>query len=87
MEVTEQVNAHKVALLESDVLELVGQVDKIYATRGKKIVFFDLNKEKPAREELVKALCPNGKLRAPALREGKTLIVGFDQETYARLFT
>ncbi len=87
MEVTEQVNARKVALLESDVLKLVGQVDKIYATRGKKVVVFDLKKEKPAREELVKVLCPNGKLRAPALRKGKTLIVGFDQETYARLFT
>ena len=53
---------------------------------GKKVVYFDLKKEKPGTEALVKAVCRNGKLRAPALRAGKTLIVGFDQETYTRLF-
>lgn len=86
MEVKEQVNARKVALPESEVLDLTRQVDKIYATIGKKVVFYDLRKEPPSREALVKALCPNGKLRAPALRSGKTLIVGFDQDTYAQLF-
>ena len=30
-------------------------------------------------------LGPTGNLRAPTLRKGKTLIVGFDAETYAEL--
>jgi arsenate reductase-like glutaredoxin family protein len=67
-------------------MALVKQVDKIYATAGKKIVFFDLKTEKPRKAELFKAICRNGKLRAPALRKGKTLLVGFDEDTYARVF-
>jgi hypothetical protein len=31
-------------------------------------------------------LGPTGNLRAPTLRRGRTLIVGFDEATYARLF-
>ncbi len=65
---------------------MVRQVDKIYASAGKRVVFFDLKKENPARAELIKAVCRNGKLRAPALRKGKTLLVGFDEETYGRVF-
>ena len=30
-------------------------------------------------------LGPTGNLRAPTLRVGRTLIVGFDQETYRRV--
>ena len=74
------------AVPEQDVLDLVKKVDRIYASVGKKVVFFDLKKEKPAKEELFKAVCRNGKLRAPALRKGRTLIVGFDEETYTQVF-
>ncbi len=74
------------AVPEQEVLDLVKQVDRIYASVGKKVVFFDLKKEKPGKEELFKAVCRNGKLRAPALRKGRTLIVGFDEETYTQVF-
>ena len=30
-------------------------------------------------------LGPTGNLRAPTLRKGRTLIVGFDEATYAKL--
>ena len=80
-------NARKVAVPEVEVLDLMNQVDKIYACVGKKVVFFDLKKQKPGSEELLKAVCRNGKLRAPALRKGKTLIVGFDEATYRRVFS
>ena len=71
---------------EDEVLDLVKQVHTIYAIVGKKMVTFDLKKRTPSKAELFKAVCRNGKLRAPALRNGKTLIVGFDEETYTRLF-
>ncbi len=74
------------ALLEEEVLNLVKKVDRIYASAGRKVVFFDLKKEKPESEALFKAICRNGKLRAPALRKGKTLIVGFHEETYSHVF-
>ena len=74
------------ALLEDEVFNLVKKVDRVYASVGKKVVFFDLKKGKPDREALFKAICRNGKLRAPALRKGMTLIVGFHQETYSHVF-
>ena len=79
-------NARKVAVPELAILDLVKQVNKIYASIGKKVIFFDLKQKQPDRDELFKAICRNGKLRAPALRMGKILIVGFDEETYGRLF-
>ena len=72
---------------ELEVLDLVKQVDKIYACVGKKVVFFDLKKEKLGQDELFKAVCHNGKLRAPTLRKGRTMIVGFDEATYSRVFS
>ena len=74
------------AVPEDEVLGLVKQVNRIYASVGKRVVTFDLKKEKPSNAEIFKAVCRNGKLRAPALRKGKTLIVGFNEETYSKLF-
>ncbi len=79
-------NARKVAVRAAEVLDLINQVDQIYACVGKKVVFFDLRKQKPGPDDLLKAICRNGKLRAPALRQGRTLIVGFDEPTYTRVF-
>ena len=62
-------------------------VDKLYAAKGKKLVYVDLKKESPTKEELKKlVLGPTGNLRAPTLRKGKTLMVGFHAETYEKLF-
>ncbi len=35
---------------------------------------------------LAHMLGPTGNLRAPAIRRGKTLLVGFNEEAYASLF-
>jgi hypothetical protein len=49
-------------------------------------VHLDLKKQRPDDEALAKVLLgPTGNLRAPTLRVGKTLIVGFDAEMYRRL--
>jgi hypothetical protein len=49
-------------------------------------VHLDLTREKPPRTELLGLLLgPTGNLRAPTLRKGRTLIVGFDEPTYTRL--
>lgn len=40
-----------------------------------------------APAEAVQAMLgPTGNLRAPCIRRGKTVVVGFDEETYERLF-
>lgn len=74
-------------LPEKEVLKLIKTVDKIYACVGKKVVFFDLNVKESSHENLLKAICRNGKLRAPAIRKGKTLLVGFDDAIYTQVLT
>ena len=57
------------------------------AKRGS-IVHFDRRKAKPGKDELLAAMLgPTGNLRAPVMQLGKTLIVGFDEETYRKLVT
>lgn len=58
-------------------------VDEIYVAKGKQIVHLNLKRDKPERDTLKKLLLgPTGNLRAPTLRVGKTLIVGFNPEMY-----
>lgn len=64
-------------------LRLVKDVDEIYVAKGTKIIHLDLAREKPDRATLLGLLLgPSGNLRAPTLRRGRTLLVGFDEPTY-----
>ncbi len=46
----------------------------------------NLKKERPDSDTLTALLFgPTGNLRAPTLRKGRTLIVGFDEATYRKL--
>jgi hypothetical protein len=81
-------DAKKERLAERDVLALVKDVDEIWASKGTKVVHLDLARNAPSRAELLGVLLgPSGNLRAPTLRRGRTLIVGFDEATYAKLFS
>jgi len=61
-------------------------VDEIYAAKGKRVVHVDLRKARPERAELLDLLLgPTGNLRAPTIRKGRTLLVGFDEETYKKV--
>lgn len=52
--------------------------------RGKKIVDVDLKKNRPDDDELTKLMLgPTGNLRAPTLKIGKTVLVGFSADVYA----
>lgn len=74
-------------LKEKEALALTREVDEIYASKGKQVVRVDLQKTKPDKATLLGLLLgPTGNLRAPTLRRGRTLIVGFDEATYARVF-
>ncbi len=69
------------------VREVLKGVDEIYSMKGKKFIHLRLAKDKPSQEEVNAAILgPYGTLRAPALRKGRTLIVGFDEATYDKLF-
>lgn len=79
-------DARRTALKEKEALALLGGVDEIYASKGKQVVHLDLKKDKPDAATLKGLLLgPTGNLRAPTLRRGRTLIVGFDEATYTKL--
>lgn len=87
MEVLSRASASKERLRRADVLKLLGEVQEVYAAKGKKVTYVDLRKGKPDREALLGLLLgPTGNLRAPALRKGRTLIVGFNEEMYGKVF-
>jgi len=72
---------------EKDALALLKGVSRFYAAKGKKVTAIDLRKEKPSREALLRLMLgPTGNLRAPVVRRGKTLVVGFHAETYRQVF-
>ena len=61
-------------------------IDHLYVTRGSKVVHVDLRTAKPPKAELLALLLgPSGNLRAPTLRKGRTLVVGFDAATYGKV--
>jgi len=54
--------------------------------KGKKVVTFDMKKQPPDDDTLTAHLLgPTGNLRAPTLRRGKTLLVGFSPEAYQKV--
>lgn len=69
----------------AEALALAKTVTTIHVARGKKVVTIDM-KNPPDDETLIGYLLgPSGNLRAPTLRKGKTLYVGFSEETYREL--
>ncbi len=55
--------------------------------RGKKTVTFDMNQDPPDDDTLAAHLLgPTGNLKAPTLRLGKILLVGFGEDAYRQLF-
>jgi len=77
------VDAKKDRKGEAEARELLEGARKLIACRGKKVVEWDLKKAPPTDEELRKhVLGPTGNLRAPTLRKGKTLVVGFHADAY-----
>jgi|TARA_B110000503_G_scaffold143228_1_gene243347 hypothetical protein len=66
-------------LQASDAEALLNSASKLIAIKGKKISTFKAGKAiDPGAIDAM--LGPTGNLRAPTIRVGKTLIVGFDQE-------
>ncbi len=81
-----QADAKKDTIKGDAALAVLKDVDELYVAKGKRVLRVDLKAAPPARaERLALLLGPTGNLRAPTLRKGRTLIVGFDEATYAKL--
>lgn len=67
-------------------MELAAQVSRITIAKGKKVVTFSMVKDRPDDDTLLAhMLGPTGNLRAPVIRKGKMLFVGFNEEAYDQL--
>lgn len=88
VQVVERVDAKKEPIVSDMIMSVVEGCQMIVGTRGKKIVRIDLRNE-PVDVTAIHGLLvgPSGKLRAPTLRVGKTLVVGFNEEMYRALVT
>lgn len=65
-------------------LAVLRDVDELRVAKGRTAVRVDLRTARPVKAELLGFLLgPTGGLRAPTLRAGRTLLVGFNEEAYA----
>ena len=57
---------------------------KIFVAKGKKVSEF---KGGSASKEIIEAMLgPTGNLRAPTIRKGKTVVVGFNEDLFNDIF-
>lgn len=85
MTVVEQIDARKEKYGAQDAIKLARAATELWSAKGKKIVHYNLKKDNPTDEELIKVLMgPSGNLRAPTFRRGKKLFVGFHDEELAK---
>ena len=84
IEPRERVSASK-KLARSDAAAIAKASSKLIVAKGKKLDEFATagKAPKPAVDAM---LGPTGNLRAPCLRVGKTVLVGFNEEVYAKVF-
>ena len=65
--------------------DLARGASRVIVAKGRKVQEWKPGGRAPA--EVVQAMLgPTGNLRAPCIRRGRTVVVGFDEETYERLF-
>ncbi len=84
--VAEVVDARKHRLGPTEALKIARQVDDIYASKGTKVVHLDLRNDRPDDQTIVGLLIgPTGNLRAPTIRYGRTLLVGFNESAYRQV--
>ena len=70
----------------AEALELARSAQRVVVGRGRKVATFDMRKDPPDDDTLAAQLLgPTGNLKAPALRVGGTLLVGFGEEAYRQV--
>ncbi|MBI1309734.1 hypothetical protein GC176_00390 [bacterium] len=84
----EQVNAKQTKYDRAGALALLGGIRELYVTRGRKLLHFDLKTERPDDDTIASLILGrSGTLRAPVLRRGKSLIVGFSPDAYDKVLS
>jgi len=72
-------------LQAADARKLLKDASKLIAIKGKKVREFSVAKS-VSKDAVEATLGPTGNLRAPTMRVGKTIIVGFNEEVFSDQF-
>ncbi|HIG86841.1 MAG TPA: hypothetical protein EYQ25_07355 [Planctomycetes bacterium] len=81
--IRETVNAAKDKIGAKDLKGVLKDATKLVVAKGKKVMTFDLVRQKMTGAELAKVMLgPTGNLRAPTMRLGKKVLVGFSAEAF-----
>lgn len=85
--IADSTDADKVKYDRAAAIELARSAKKVVTGRGKNVREIPIEKDSPTDDELAKVLLgPWGTLKGPTLRVGGTLLVGFNEATYKRIF-
>jgi len=77
------VDAKKVRYDRRGVRQVLEGVTEIHSMRGKQVQHLVVTPGKPPSKAVLAAILgPFGNLRAPTVRRGHVLLVGFDESTY-----
>ena len=66
-----------------DAAKLAASAKTVIVAKGKKLDTFKVTKKQPSDEVIDAMLGPTGNLRAPTVRSGSTLLVGFNEDAYS----
>ncbi len=82
-----RVDARKQTINAAEGLKLAKSVNEVRVAKGAKVTTLSMKKGAPSDAELGSLIIgPTGNLRAPTLRQGKTLVVGFNDQLYSEFF-
>ncbi len=84
MEIKEKTPASK-KLQAADAKQMLKQASRLIAMKGKKVAEFQLAKA-VTKEAVEATLGPTGNMRAPTMKVGKTVLVGFNEEIFNDVF-
>ena len=86
IDVQELVDARKNRISPDDAVELARSAKNLVVAKGKRVVRIDLVRDAPTDEALKQLIVgPSGNLRAPTMRRGDTLFVGFNETEFGPL--
>jgi arsenate reductase-like glutaredoxin family protein len=85
IKIKDELDARKCRIDGSAALEILSKIDRLIVAKGKGFVDIDLKNDPPNDDVLKKMLMgPTGNLRAPSIRIGKKMLVGFNDEMYRK---
>jgi arsenate reductase-like glutaredoxin family protein len=68
-------------------LAIARAAHRLIAAKGKKVTTLDLQSAPPADDVLARLMLgPTGNLRAPMLRVGQTILIGYNDQAFTDIF-